>query len=117
MISTEFPVARLEMLSLQALQQKDAGEVAKLVSAASTAGVFYVNLTDSTLGRDVLALLPTIYQASKEYFAQPQSVKDNDVRLDQRPDQDRGYKTCDSDETYEVNQHSKNSPILKLTIA
>jgi isopenicillin N synthase-like dioxygenase len=103
MVSRGIPVAQLAIISLAKLRAKDSTELALLDKAASTTGLFYLNLRGDAEGECVLAHLPDVFAVVKKYFSQPEEAKAKDARFDIKASQDLGYKRGYGCESFEVN--------------
>lgn len=77
--STQKTIAKLEIVSLNGLAEKDNGERKKLLHASSTVGMFYLDLrgpsTEVTF-KDI----PEIFKASESFFNLPkESSEKNEI--------------------------------------
>ncbi|KAK6343983.1 hypothetical protein TWF696_007634 [Orbilia brochopaga] len=99
---TKIDVVDLEMISLKGLESGDAEEMAKLLSGAQTTGMFHLDFRGSQFGDVLWERVGEVYYASEKYFDQEPGIKQMDVRSDQAPSQDKGYKFCETDETFEM---------------
>ncbi|KAF3940183.1 hypothetical protein ABW19_dt0203432 [Dactylella cylindrospora] len=99
---THVDVAKLEKISLKGLEAGDEGEAAKLLSAAQSIGMFHLDFQGSDSGNLLLHQIGEVYHASQRYFDQGEPSKLKDIRTDQKPSQDKGYKFCETDETFEM---------------
>lgn len=72
-------VAHLETIDFAKLLAQEQDEVAKLLSASSTAGFFYVDLQGQS-ARTLLEDEVKMYRLMEEYFDQPLDIKMKDVR-------------------------------------
>ncbi|KAH0538092.1 hypothetical protein FGG08_005304 [Glutinoglossum americanum] len=95
-------VAVLETVDLALLATRESTEIEKLLRAAQYPGLFYLDLRNDPSAMQLLADLPGVYSVSEKYFDQPHQLKVSDYREGQKPSQDRGYKTSDCDETFEM---------------
>lgn len=84
------PVSTFDTISLAQLENGESSAVERLLAAAISSGWFYLDLRNSSAGKNVLPDLARVYQVSDEYFMQPKDVKEKDERKDQLPSQDRG---------------------------
>lgn len=87
---TKDSVAHLETIDAAGLNNGQAAEMKQLMQAAQMTGLFNLWLETTEVGKEILSLLPEIYRISDEYFAQSESLKQQDFRTDQKPNQDRG---------------------------
>jgi len=99
---TKIDSANLQTISLGRLEARDPEAVQQLLKAAQSPGFFYVDFRDSEIGKSLIKDLPEVYALSEKYFDQPAEAKEKDVRTDQSPSQDRGFKTSYCDETFEM---------------
>ncbi|KAK6538236.1 hypothetical protein TWF694_011115 [Orbilia ellipsospora] len=99
---TKIQVLNLEKISLKGLEARDATEIQKLVSAAKFSGLFYLDFHGSETGNLLLEEIGEVYCTCEKYFDQPFESKFKDVRTDQEVSQDKGYKFCATDETFEM---------------
>ncbi|KAJ6259924.1 Oxidoreductase vrtI [Drechslerella dactyloides] len=95
-------VVRLDTISLKRLESGNTDEFAKLLSAAQSVGVFQLDFQGSEFGDVLWERVGEIYYATQQYFDQDARLKQEDMRVDQKPSQDKGYKFCESDETFEM---------------
>lgn len=102
MADHNIPVAQLPIISLAKIHTENASEIATLEQAASSTGLFFLDLRGDTQGERILARLPEIYTLAAEYFAQHEETKLKDVRLDIFPSQDLGWKSGYGGESFEV---------------
>lgn len=102
MVDRGIPVAQPSIISLAKLRTKDSSELALLDKAASTTGLFYLDLRGDAEGERVLAHLPDIYAVVEKYFSQPEEAKAQDARFDIKASQDLGYKRGYGSESFEV---------------
>ena len=86
----EIDVASLETINYGRLAAKEPAEVEKLLHACQMPGFFYLNFQHGP-AKGLIADVPEIYAAAKQYFDQPQEVKMKDYRADQDRSQDRGW--------------------------
>ncbi|KAI4162402.1 MAG: hypothetical protein LQ342_003968 [Letrouitia transgressa] len=108
------PVSSFDTISLVQLESGESSAVERLLSAATSSGWFYLDLKgDSPTGKVVIEDVDKVYQISDKYFMQPKESKERDVRTDQKPSQDRGYKTSSCDETFEMARDEVNSGLIK----
>ena len=99
------PVAKLSIVSLTKLRTRDPTELALLDQAASKTGFFYLDLRGDTEGDRVLAHGPDIYAVAEKFFAQPETAKVKNARLDIKASQDLGWKKGHGGESFEVRVH------------
>ncbi|KAH7018656.1 hypothetical protein B0J12DRAFT_611085 [Macrophomina phaseolina] len=92
----------LQVVDYARLKINDEKEAQKLLENARAPGAFYLDLRNEARGADILRNLETVYQLTEGYFDQLPAWKLEDVRNDQKPWQDRGYKQCDGDESFEM---------------
>lgn len=97
-----FEIAKLEKINLSALSAGDKDEIERLLSAATAPGIFHLDLSSDPKCSSLLDSLHTMYRLAENYFDQDEIKKTKDVRADQLPSQDRGYKTSFCDETFEM---------------
>ncbi len=102
MADCSLPVAQLAVISLAKIHAKDPTELGLLEKAASSTGIFHLDLRGDTKGENVLAHLPLVYGVTEKYFAQPEEVKAKDNRLDIKASQDLGWKEGHGGESFEV---------------
>jgi isopenicillin N synthase-like dioxygenase len=112
--TSQVNLADLEVLSLCKLRTGNVEEVQRLLQASSSPGMFFLDLRDDPDGVLLLHDLPEVYALAKKYFGQPENTKSNDIRLDQQPTQDRGYKQSDCDETFEMSYDELRKPDFEL---
>ncbi|KAK7540667.1 uncharacterized protein J3D65DRAFT_616071 [Phyllosticta citribraziliensis] len=93
-------VAALATIDILKILNRDAAEQRKLFEAAQSPGIFHLDFSNYREG--VLDALDQMYALSDRYFAQSAAEKEKDVRTDQLPSQDRGYKKSENDETFEM---------------
>ncbi|KAK4219480.1 2og-fe oxygenase family [Rhypophila decipiens] len=98
--TSEPKMANLSVVNLRKLKNRDEAEMQKLLQVSTAPGVFFLDLRLGSLL--VLEEQSEIYSLAKTYFAQSPDDKMKDARLDQQPDQDRGYKQSECDETFEM---------------
>ncbi|EPS39380.1 hypothetical protein H072_6855 [Dactylellina haptotyla CBS 200.50] len=99
---TKICVANLDTISLRDLESGDAEEIHKLSSVMTSQGIFYIDFHGSQMGTILSEKLGEIYYVTQEYFDQSHDMKVKDFRADQKHSQDRGYKFCSTDETFEM---------------
>ncbi|KAB8215615.1 hypothetical protein BDV33DRAFT_227443 [Aspergillus novoparasiticus] len=92
------------------LDQFDAGEgygdgVNKLLNAACSPGFFYLDFKNAFGTKLVLREVKDAYAASDRYFDQSLETKMKDFRRGQPASRDRGYKFCETDESFESPLH------------
>ncbi|XP_044718949.1 uncharacterized protein HRG_07514 [Hirsutella rhossiliensis] len=92
-------VANLDIARLAA---KDASEVARLLEATQNPGFFYLDFRNEPTMNHVAQQARGVYTVTEEYFDQPTEVKMKDVREGQPASSDRGYKSCETDESFEM---------------
>ncbi|KAL3425176.1 2og-fe oxygenase family protein [Phlyctema vagabunda] len=95
-------IMTIPTISLAKLNKNDSHEIKELQNAASGIGFFYIDLFEDDIGEKILADMPEMYTASRNYFHQSNELKLKDVREDIKPSQDLGYKCSSCDETYEI---------------
>ncbi|EIT72561.1 hypothetical protein AO1008_03529 [Aspergillus oryzae 100-8] len=89
------------------LDQFDAGEgygdeVNKLLNAVCSPGFFYPDFKNAFGTKLVLREVKDAYAASDRYFDQSLETKMKDFRKGQPASSDRGYKFCETNESFEV---------------
>ncbi|KAK6362852.1 hypothetical protein TWF730_000305 [Orbilia blumenaviensis] len=99
---TVIDVAHLDKINLARLEAGNSEENEKLRSAAESQGIFYLDFHGSKMGSLLFEQLGEVYYLSQQYFDQEEGLKMRDVRNDQKPSQDKGYKFCETDETFEM---------------
>ncbi|KAF3914662.1 hypothetical protein AA313_de0204395 [Arthrobotrys entomopaga] len=99
---TKIQVANFDKISLKELEAKNAMEIQKLISAAQSTGLFYLDFHGSETGNILLEEIGEVYCACQRYFDQSLESKIKDVRTNQEVSQDKGYKSCAADETFEM---------------
>jgi isopenicillin N synthase-like dioxygenase len=82
-------VVDLPKISYNDIVKGNPAAAAELFKAASTDGFFQLDLKDGVAQADVLDVLPAVYKAGEEYFAQPAALKEQDRRNGDPTD--RGY--------------------------
>jgi isopenicillin N synthase-like dioxygenase len=75
----DIPLASLEVVSLAALERNDEAEIDKLMAASTSAGFLYLDFEGSKAA-DLPERKQQILDIMKEYFEQPQEVKDKDSK-------------------------------------
>ncbi|KAL1645037.1 hypothetical protein SLS58_004108 [Diplodia intermedia] len=95
-------IHELEVVDYARLRSRDASEMEKLLSNARAPGAFYLDLRDQERGSSILEKVHPVYQLAERYFDQLPAWKLKDARADQKPSQDRGYKQCEGDESFEI---------------
>ncbi|KAK6357540.1 hypothetical protein TWF718_001849 [Orbilia javanica] len=95
-------VAQIDKINLAKLESGNLGEIEKLRSAAESDGIFYLDFHESKMGDLLFQQLGEIYYLSQQYFDQDERMKLNDRRSDQKLSQDRGFKSCETDQTFEM---------------
>ncbi|KAH8148298.1 uncharacterized protein LAJ45_07751 [Morchella importuna] len=91
----EINIAHLAVVDCARLASKEPGEIEKLVEAARSPGVFYL---DCGSNKKYLANVQTMCAMADKYFDQPHEVKMKDYR----ESEDRGYKFGGLDSTFEI---------------
>ena len=86
----EIEIASLETIDYGRLAAREPDEIEKLLKACQMPGFFYLDF-QSGPAKELIADIPNIYAASKQYFDQPQEVKLKDYRPEQDRGQDRGW--------------------------
>ncbi|GME30692.1 putative 2og-fe oxygenase protein [Neofusicoccum parvum] len=94
----------LQVVDYARLKARDGKEIEKLLENARAPGAFYLDLRDDRQGAEILKEIETVYQLTEAYFDQLPAWKLDDVRNDQKPSQDRGYKQCEGDESFEMSR-------------
>jgi len=92
-------MASLAVVSYEALANKDAAEIQKLVQASQTVGMFYLDLRGprtKTIFEDV----PIIFRTGHEFFNLPQDSEEKTQSL--REGMERGYHVGKGFEYYEI---------------
>ncbi|OQV10652.1 hypothetical protein CLAIMM_14619 [Cladophialophora immunda] len=110
-------ISKLEVIDLAGLRTRSSTEVEKLLNAARSSGLFYLNLQNDVIGRQIASMLPDIYLVSENFFRQSSDEKMKFHRAWQNPSQDRGYKQSSCDETFEMAYDEvlqKTCPLPKL---
>ncbi|OJD30373.1 2og-fe oxygenase family [Diplodia corticola] len=110
-------IHELEVVDYGRLRSRDAAEMEKLLSNARAPGAFYLDLQDQGRGSSILQEKDSVYQLAERYFDQLPAWKVQDAREDQKPSQDRGYKQCDGDESYEISRDERLSGQVVLPAA
>jgi isopenicillin N synthase-like dioxygenase len=87
-------IASLAVVDYEALANKDAGEIEKLVQACQTVGMFYLDLRGSIMNA-VFEDVPTIFKTGQSFFNLPHDSKEKTQSL--REGMDRGYEKRDSE--------------------
>ncbi|RDA94420.1 hypothetical protein CP533_2287 [Ophiocordyceps camponoti-saundersi (nom. inval.)] len=98
-------------VNLGRLAARDDGEMEKLRKAASYPGYFYLDLGD------VAEQTRRIYAVADRYFDQPAEVKMRDAREGQPASSDRGFKSCVTDESFEMSTDEMRQGTLHLPAA
>ncbi|KAK6536039.1 hypothetical protein TWF281_000285 [Arthrobotrys megalospora] len=99
---TAIEVAQLDKINLARLEDGSFKEIEKLRSAAESTGIFYLDFHESKLGNLLIEQLGEVYYLSQHYFDQEEGSKMRDTRSGQSSSQDRGYKSCETDQTFEM---------------
>ncbi|KAF3111974.1 hypothetical protein TWF102_005729 [Orbilia oligospora] len=99
---TVIDIAQIDKINLAKLEFGNSKEIEKLRSAAESHGVFYLDFHGSEMGNLLFQQLGEIYYLSQQYFDQDEASKTKDIRSDQKSSQDRGYKSCETDQTFEM---------------
>ena len=63
--------ASLSVIDYEALANKDAAEIQKLVQASQTVGMFYLNL-EGPKAKTIFEDMPLIFQAAHDFFNLPE---------------------------------------------
>ncbi|KAK2612471.1 hypothetical protein QQS21_001575 [Conoideocrella luteorostrata] len=92
-------VASLAVVDYEALANKDAGEIKKLVQACETVGMFYLNLRNSRMDA-IFEDIPTIFETGNSFFTLPHDCKEKTDSL--REGMERGYHAGKGFEYYEI---------------
>lgn len=87
---TKIDVAPLETIDLARLATREPSEIQKLLRAAQSPGIFYLDCRNDLSGKQLLEDLPDVSSTSEKYFDQPHGVKMKDYREGQEASQDRG---------------------------
>lgn len=87
-------IASLAVVDYEALANKDAGEIQKLVQACQTVGMFYLNLRDSRMNA-VFDDVPAILKTGDTFFNLPHDCKEKTQSI--REGMERGYEKGDSE--------------------
>ncbi|RDA85190.1 hypothetical protein CP532_2378 [Ophiocordyceps camponoti-leonardi (nom. inval.)] len=98
-------------VSLDRLAARDSGEMEKLRKAAAFPGYFYLDLGGEG---DVAEQTRRLYAVADRYFDQPAEVKKRDVREGQPASSDRGFKSCVTDESFEMSTDEMRQGTLHL---
>ncbi|KAJ9208732.1 hypothetical protein DTO027B5_5298 [Paecilomyces variotii] len=101
-------------IDLERLNTKDHAEAQRLLQAAQSPGFFYLDFRNHAATNNLAAQTEDIYQLARRYFAQPREMKVKDVRKDQPASCDRGYKFCESDESFEISYDEMKQGTLHL---
>ncbi|KAK6509033.1 hypothetical protein TWF481_003799 [Arthrobotrys musiformis] len=97
-------IAQIDKINLAKLEDGNSKEVEKLRSAAESDGIFYLDFHESKMGSLLFQQLGEVYYLSQQYFDQDEGSKMKDMRSDQKSSQDRGYKSYETDQTFEVSK-------------
>ncbi|UCK57497.1 hypothetical protein AFCA_000417 [Aspergillus flavus] len=101
------------------LDQFDAGEgygdeVNKLLNAVCSPGFFYPDFKNAFGTKLVLREVKDAYAASDRYFDQSLETKMKDFRKGQSASSDRGYKFCETNESFEMSSDEMSDGSLSL---
>ncbi|KAJ1711851.1 hypothetical protein F9C07_2280068 [Aspergillus flavus] len=101
------------------LDQFDAGEgygdeVNKLLNAVCSPGFFYPDFKNAFGTKLVLREVKDAYAASDRYFDQSLETKMKDFRKGQPASSDRGYKFCETNESFEMSSDEMSDGSLSL---
>ena len=91
-MTTKGRMATLAIVDYDALANKDAGEIQKLVQACRTAGIFYLKLRDSRMNA-CFEDIPAIFKAGETFFNLAQDSEEKTRSL--REGMERGYEIGD----------------------
>ncbi|KAF3916540.1 hypothetical protein ABW20_dc0102009 [Dactylellina cionopaga] len=86
----EITILALTTVSLQGLESRNAEDIEKLLLAAQSCGIFYLDFHGSETGNLLVERLGEVLYLCQQYFDQDIQEKIKDVRAKQRPSQDRG---------------------------
>lgn len=87
-MATQDQKASLAIINYQALANKDAKEISRLVQACRTVGMFYLSLQESSLST-IFEDVPAILRVGHEFFNLPSDSEEKTESL--RDGLERGY--------------------------
>ncbi|PFH61438.1 hypothetical protein XA68_17342 [Ophiocordyceps unilateralis] len=99
-------------VDLGRLAARDSGEMEKLSQAAAFPGYFYLDLSSEE--EDMAEQTRQMYAVADRYFDQPAEAKMRDVRKGQAASSDRGFKSCETDESFEMSTDEMRQGTLHL---
>ncbi|KAE8370182.1 hypothetical protein BDV27DRAFT_140624 [Aspergillus caelatus] len=105
MTSIHIPTVDVAKLDQRRAGEGYGDEVGKLLNAACSPGFFYVDFKHAFGTELVLREVYEAYAASERYFDQSLETKMKDFREGQPSSSDRGYKYCETDESFESPLH------------
>ncbi|RCI14693.1 hypothetical protein L249_6893 [Ophiocordyceps polyrhachis-furcata BCC 54312] len=112
---TQLPEASsVTTVSLDRLAARDSDEMEKLLKAAAHPGYFYLDLGGEG---DVAGQTRRLYAVADRYFDQPAEAKMRDVREGRPASSDRGFKSCVTDESFEMSTDEMRQGTLHLPTA
>ncbi|KHN94387.1 oxidoreductase, 2OG-Fe(II) oxygenase family [Metarhizium album ARSEF 1941] len=98
-MSSNNKMASLAVVDYEALANKDAGEIQRLVTACQTVGMFYLNLGSSNMST-VLEDVPAIFHTGHAFFNLPRNGEEKTQSA--REGMERGYHAGKGFEYYEI---------------
>ncbi|KAE8153820.1 Clavaminate synthase-like protein [Aspergillus avenaceus] len=107
-------VTDIATIDLGKLTAKDPFELERLIQAAQSPGFFYLDFQNDNATKVVKEQGPELFTVTDRYFDLPAEVKMKDFRTDQPASSDRGYKSCESDETFEMSYDEMQQGKLRL---
>lgn len=70
------PIAPLESISLARLESGDEAVSSKFYESCKTLGFFYLDLTESELGRSIISDAENLHTLQQAFYALPHEIKD-----------------------------------------
>ncbi|KAJ5212484.1 uncharacterized protein N7498_004130 [Penicillium cinerascens] len=100
-------LASLPIVNFEAIANKDAAEIQKLVQAGRTEGMFYLNLQGSRT-RAIFEDIPILFKTGNDFFSLPADCEEKTKAL--RTGVERGYHPSRGFEYYEIPRDEAHHP-------
>ncbi|KAJ6441313.1 N-hydroxyarylamine O-acetyltransferase [Purpureocillium lavendulum] len=102
------------VIDLARLLEQDIAETTKLIHALENPGYSYLDFRNAPTTEAVANEARAMYALADEYFQKPEQAKARDHREGQPSWSDRGYKSCETNESFEMSTDEMRSNVLRL---
>ncbi|KFH44955.1 hypothetical protein ACRE_042360 [Hapsidospora chrysogenum ATCC 11550] len=92
------------VVDIARVNEGDGAEIAKLVRAMEDPGYFYLDFHNAPATETIADDARFLYALADEYFQEPADIKAKDLRRGLPSWSDRGYKSCETDESFEMSR-------------